>query len=268
MARSTGLAWPSRCDSLRGFHLFRTATLRGGSDPDSPSARPRGLALGAPGDCGDASRAVSRRASCPSALSSARDLDRPWLRCMAVADRACICPCRCARRLDVLRRTCNKPASAGSSKIGSARVAQESVRFSGISYVTFRALDVVLCIRDKVIAAPGTLDLLMFLFFFPTISAGPIDRYRRFLTDWRKKRTRAEFLGDLDGAVHRFFRGLFYKFIVAALIKQHWLEPAARSGSFGALLSYMYAYSFYLFFDFAGYSAFAISLSYLFGIHT
>src|SRR5205823_2066200 len=72
----------------------------------------------------------------------------------------------------------------------------------------------------------------------------------------------------LDGAVHRFFRGLVYKFIVAALIKQHWLEPAARSGSFGALLSYMYAYSFYLFFDFAGYSAFAISLSYLFGIHT
>jgi membrane protein involved in D-alanine export len=30
----------------------------------------------------------------------------------------------------------------------------------------------------------------------------------------------------------------------------------------------MYAYSFYLFFDFAGYSAFAISISYLFGIHT
>ncbi|MGA7274273.1 MAG: MBOAT family O-acyltransferase, partial [Candidatus Udaeobacter sp.] len=140
--------------------------------------------------------------------------------------------------------------------------------FLGISYVTFRALDVVFCLRDKVIAAPGTLDFLMFLFFFPTISAGPIDRYRRFLTDWRKKRTRAEFLSDLDGAVQRFFRGLFYKFIVAALIKQHWLEPAARSGSFGALLSYMYAYSFYLFFDFAGYSAFAISLSYLFGIHT
>jgi len=30
----------------------------------------------------------------------------------------------------------------------------------------------------------------------------------------------------------------------------------------------MYAYSFYLFFDFAGYSAFAISISYLFGVHT
>jgi membrane protein involved in D-alanine export len=140
--------------------------------------------------------------------------------------------------------------------------------FLGISYITFRALDVVFCLRDQVIAPPATLDFLMFLFFFPTISAGPIDRYRRFLIDWKKKRTRAEFLIDLDGAVHRFFRGLFYKFVVAALIKQHWLDPAARSGSFGALLSYMYAYSFYLFFDFAGYSAFAISLSYLFGIHT
>jgi membrane protein involved in D-alanine export len=52
------------------------------------------------------------------------------------------------------------------------------------------------------------------------------------------------------------------------LIEQHWLEPAARSGSLLSLISYMYAYSFYLFFDFAGYSAFAIGVSYLFGIHT
>src|SRR5438876_10559298 len=41
--------------------------------------------------------------------------------------------------------------------------------FLGISYVTVRALDVVFCVRDQVIAVPGTVDLLMFLFFFPTI---------------------------------------------------------------------------------------------------
>ncbi|MFN8644276.1 MAG: MBOAT family O-acyltransferase, partial [Candidatus Binatia bacterium] len=35
-----------------------------------------------------------------------------------------------------------------------------------------------------------------------------------------------------------------------------------------ATVSYMYAYSAYLFFDFAGYTAFAIGVSYLFGIHT
>src|SRR5215471_19041677 len=108
----------------------------------------------------------------------------------------------------------------------------------------------------------------MFLFFFPTISAGPIDRYRRFVPDWTKRRSRTEFLTDLDSAVHHFFRGLVYKFIVAALIEQHWLNTAAHSGSLGALVSYMYAYTFYLFFDFAGYSAFAISISNLFGVHT
>jgi len=140
--------------------------------------------------------------------------------------------------------------------------------FLGISYITFRALDVIFCLRDKVIALPGAFDLFVFMFFFPTISSGPIDRYRRFATDWRKKRTRSEFLADVDGAVHRIFRGFFYKFILAALIKQYWLDRAASSGHFAALISYMYAYSLYLFFDFAGYSAFAIALSFLFGVHT
>ena len=140
--------------------------------------------------------------------------------------------------------------------------------FLGISYVTFRALDIVFCLRDGVIERPGAVDLFMFLFFFPTISAGPIDRYRRFAPNWRKTRNRAEFLTDLDVAVHHFFRGLLYKFIVAALIEQHWLKAATKSAGLGALVSYMYAYSFYLFFDFAGYSAFAIAISYLFGVHT
>jgi membrane protein involved in D-alanine export len=140
--------------------------------------------------------------------------------------------------------------------------------FLGISYVTFRALDIVFCIRDNVITAPSLLDFLGFLFFFPTISAGPIDRFRRFAEDWKKKRTRDDFIIDLDEAVHRIFRGFLYKFILAALIKQYWLDRVASEATFGALISYMYAYSFYLFFDFAGYSAFAIAFSYLLGVHT
>src|SRR4029079_16014744 len=147
-------------------------------------------------------------------------------------------------------------------------IPQHQFAFLGISYVTFRALDIVFCLRDKVIAAPSLFDFLGFLFFFPTISAGPIDRYRRFAGDWKKKRTRNEFIIDLDEAVHRIFRGFLYKFILAALIKKYWLDPVASEATFGALVSYMYAYSLYLFFDFAGYSAFAIAFSYLFGVHT
>jgi membrane protein involved in D-alanine export len=140
--------------------------------------------------------------------------------------------------------------------------------FLGISYVTFRLLDVIICTQDRLITTLPPGRFLAYLFFFGTISAGPIDRYRRFETDWNHHRTRAEFLSDLDAAVHRLFRGFFYKFVCAALVKEHWLDPVAAQAGVLNALSYMYAYTVHLFFDFAGYSAFAIAISYLFGIHT
>ena len=150
------------------------------------------------------------------------------------------------------------PVASSHSEIG----------FLGLSYVTFRALDVVFCLRDKVLKEISTADLLCYLFFFPTLSAGPIDRYRRFVVDLHHQRTRAEFRRDLDGAVQHFFRGCLYKFIIAALIDHYWLARCDKGAAFSSVVSYMYGYSFFLFFDFAGYSAFAIALSYLFGVHT
>lgn len=140
--------------------------------------------------------------------------------------------------------------------------------FLGISYVTFRCIDVVINIQDGLITSLPTVQYLVYLFFFPTVSSGPIDRYRRFAADWGRSRNPAEFLQDLDGAVHRVFTGFLYKFILAALIKQFWMDPVAKGSDLITVVSYMYAYSLYLFFDFAGYSQFAIAFSYLFGIHT
>lgn len=142
------------------------------------------------------------------------------------------------------------------------------VGFLGISYLTFRALDVVIGIQDDLIKQLPIDRYVTFLLFFPTISSGPIDRYTRFAEDTRRRRTRSEYILDLDGAVHRIFTGFLYKFILAALIKTYWMDPAAAAGGRLMLASYMYAYSLYLFFDFAGYSAFAIGLSYLIGVRS
>jgi len=139
--------------------------------------------------------------------------------------------------------------------------------FLGISYVTFRVLDILFCVHDGQITSLPATEFFAYLFFFPTISAGPIDRYRRFEVDWKRVRSRQDFLGDLDVAIARIFRGLLYKFIIAALIKRFWADHATGD-SLTDTISYMYGYSLYLFFDFAGYSAFAIGFSYLFGIHT
>jgi membrane protein involved in D-alanine export len=140
--------------------------------------------------------------------------------------------------------------------------------FLGISYITFRSIDVLLGIQDKLIKNVNLVQYMTFLLFFPTISAGPIDRYRRFNEDWNRERTREQVIADIDGGVHRIFTGFLYKFILAALIERYWIAPLAEGTGLLNTISFMYGYFLYLFFDFAGYSAFAVGFSHLFGIHT
>jgi len=140
--------------------------------------------------------------------------------------------------------------------------------FLGLSYVTFRCVDVIIGIHEGLIQSLPPVQYLTFLLFFPTISSGPVDRYQRFSEDWMHDRTWHDFLQDLDGSIHHIFTGFLYKFILAALIKTYWLDVAAAHHGLPFTLSYMYAYSLYLFFDFAGYSAFAVGFSWMFGIHT
>ncbi len=139
--------------------------------------------------------------------------------------------------------------------------------FLGISYVTFRSLDVIFGIRDRLIVDLRPDQFLAFLFFFPAISSGPIDRYRRFAADWNRPHPRAEFWKDLDTAIHHVFTGFLYKFILAALIKTCWIDRLPAGGVLSTV-AYMYGYTFYLYFDFAGYSAFAVGISHLLGIRT
>jgi membrane protein involved in D-alanine export len=140
------------------------------------------------------------------------------------------------------------------------------VGFLGISYLTFRALDVIFVIQDGLVKDLPVGEYVAYLLFFPAISAGPIDRYRRFRTDYRRERSRDELLADLDRAVERIFRGLLYSFVIGRLIDFYWLTPLSHAAGLRATVQYMYAYSMYLFFDFAGYSAFAIGVGYLFGV--
>jgi membrane protein involved in D-alanine export len=162
------------------------------------------------------------------------------------------------------------PSNGAASATGPAGApgATGLVEFIGLSYATLRAIDVLIEIHDGLITALPPGRYLAFLVFFPTVSSGPIDRFRRFSKDWAAPFTRAGFLQDLDGALHRIFTGFFYKFILAHFIYDRWLRKISEAPTFGHTMSYMYGYSLYLFFDFAGYSAFAIGFSYLLGIRT
>lgn len=140
--------------------------------------------------------------------------------------------------------------------------------FIGISYVTFRAVDVQLAVHDGLVTTLPLPHYLAYVLFFPTLSAGPIDRYRRFLRDLEAPPTREEYRTLLDEAVHRFFIGLLLKYVLAAAVRRWWLDPVSAQDDIWSTVSYMYAYTAYLYCDFAGYSAFAESLSRVFGIRT
>lgn len=145
----------------------------------------------------------------------------------------------------------------------------EFVGFLGISYVTFKSVQLIMEIRDGSIKEIKVWKLIQFISFFPTISSGPIDRYKRFVKDDKKVPTSGEYRELVLKAIHMIMLGFLYKYIIAYFIQVYAVNPLQLNlHGFTHMWLYMYAYSLYLFFDFAGYSLFAIAVSYLYGIKT
>lgn len=139
--------------------------------------------------------------------------------------------------------------------------------FLGISYVSFRIWQMIIEIHDEHIESLSIWETLYFITFFPTISSGPIDRYKRFKDDLDKKISRKEYLEEyLIIGIKKILLGITYKFAIANLINIYFINTASAEKTFLNVIVYMYAYTMYLFFDFAGYSAFAIGTSYVLGI--
>lgn len=147
------------------------------------------------------------------------------------------------------------------------------VGFLGISYLTFKSVQMIMEMRDGTIKRYRMFRYIQFLLFFPTISSGPIDRYRRFEKDVENPPNLDNYLFFLEKGIHNLFIGFLYKFIIGYYLGQVLMpvvaEAAEKSGGISwHLVAYMYVYSLYLFFDFAGYSLFAVGTSYLMGYDT
>lgn len=143
------------------------------------------------------------------------------------------------------------------------------IGFIGLSYLNFKAIQMIIEIYDGAIKEVKFSTLVYFLLFFPTLSSGPIDRFRRFEEDLNKKIDKNEYLDDyLYIGLRKIIIGLGYKFVIAYIINTMWMSKIPADIIFINGLNYMYAYSLYLFFDFAGYSSFAVGTSYVLGIKT
>lgn len=157
-----------------------------------------------------------------------------------------------------------------SAKVG-AVFDQNLLGFMGVSYITFKALQVLFEVRDGIIKRMSLFDYFYFLLFFPVFTSGPIDRSRRFFEDADRVRSRDEYAGMLARGILLLAVGLVYTMVLAVWLHRFCVfEWKAGSVLFelGWQIKTAYAYGLYLFFDFAGYSLMAMGASYCFGILT
>jgi len=135
------------------------------------------------------------------------------------------------------------------------------LRWLGFSYISFRLIHTL---RDRQAGRlpPVTLgEYVTYAVFFPSLTAGPIDRIERFVKDLRVPLvpTAPDWL---DGGT-RFFVGLFKKFVIAdslALIALNGTNAfQVRTAGWAWLV--LYAFALQIYFDFSGYTDIVIGIA-------
>ncbi len=149
---------------------------------------------------------------------------------------------------------------------GGKIVKNTTIQWLGFSYISFRILHTLIDYRSKRLKDITLQEYLIFILFFPAITAGPIDRFQKFKTGLYQKIEPFD-SKELLQAVWRIFLGVFKKFAVAdtlAIIainnKIIWQVNDSKW-----ILIFLYAYSFQILFDFSGYTDIAIGIGRLMG---
>ena len=144
--------------------------------------------------------------------------------------------------------------------------------FLGISYITFKGVQVLIEIRDGLIHQLSSLDYVYFLTFFPTYTSGPILRSRTFVEDVHAQLSVDEYIWRLYRGLGWIVVGITYKFVFSSLAQwAQWFLPnligTKNAGTF--LLTQVVScvsYGIYEFFDFAGYSHMAMGVGLCLGV--
>jgi D-alanyl-lipoteichoic acid acyltransferase DltB (MBOAT superfamily) len=141
-----------------------------------------------------------------------------------------------------------------------------SLSWLGFSYLAFRIMHTI---RDRLsgrLPAVTLGEYVNYVIFFPSFTAGPIDRIERFIKELRTPLALNN--EDWIDAGTRFFVGLFKKFVIADLLAVISLSDVLVSQvkTSGWMWLFLYAYAFRIYFDFSGYTDIAIGLGRVIGI--
>jgi D-alanyl-lipoteichoic acid acyltransferase DltB (MBOAT superfamily) len=138
----------------------------------------------------------------------------------------------------------------------------------GISYYTLNGISYLIDISLKV-AKPtyNPIDFALYLAWFPKLTAGPLERARKFLPLLAEKRTvdNAALASSLTLILVGLFRASILGGTLALLLPGRPLDDPASFGNLNLVWA-MLTYMFYLYNQFAGYTDIVRGVSGLFGI--
>jgi D-alanyl-lipoteichoic acid acyltransferase DltB (MBOAT superfamily) len=140
------------------------------------------------------------------------------------------------------------------------------IRWLGISYIIFRFIHTL---RERQMGTLPEISLreyVTYIFFYPALTAGPIDRLERFVKDLRAAWKPAH--EDWIVVVQRIGLGLFKKFVLADSLALMALnaQNADKIQSSGWAWILLYGYTLQIFLDFSGYTDIAIGMARIVGI--
>ncbi len=136
----------------------------------------------------------------------------------------------------------------------------------GLSFWTFQAISYVVDVKRRIIPPGKTIDVAIYLSFFPHVVAGPIVRAREFLPQLSKPRDPRDVA--VGAGIVLIAIGLVKKVAIADYLARTVVDPVfgvpqAYHAPDAALAAYAYAAQIYC--DFSGYTDIAIGVALLMG---
>lgn len=137
---------------------------------------------------------------------------------------------------------------------------------AGLSFFTFQAVSYIVDLYRKRLSPAGWGEIALCLSFFPTLTAGPIERLRRLLPQLRGPLPLSYSAFASGGGL--FLWGLFQKTVVADRLRLYvdliYGAPELNAGSSLALAALLYSFCIYA--DFSGYTDMARGLARTLGV--
>jgi D-alanyl-lipoteichoic acid acyltransferase DltB (MBOAT superfamily) len=136
----------------------------------------------------------------------------------------------------------------------------------GISFIIFQAISYTVDVYRRLIEPAKTIDLGLYLSFFPHLVAGPIVRAREFIPQLHTPRDPRKVA--VGAGVALIVIGLVKKVAIADFLAREIVDPVfgvPQAYSAPDVLLATYAYAVQIFCDFSGYTDIAIGLALLLG---